>query len=221
MIPNCFRYFAFCGLYSCTSTSQLISSESLKTICFQDSTGASDEGDFSKPGSIGEPPLEEAAVKGQASVKAPTVKRERKAEKAPSKKPKEGKGKVKSNVKLVEKGFVDQTAENLIKSGPVSECSTLQEESTISEVKSEVSKSLAVSQKSQQKSGKLLAKITTGKQPVKKFLVQKPSKAREKSDKKILAKPPPKVVEQNPPESFQCPLLHPPCSDSELCHCAR
>ena len=159
-------------------------------------------------------------MKGQASVKAPIVKGERKAEKALSKKPKEGKGKVKSHVK-VEKGFVDQTAENLIKSGPVSESSTLQEESTISEVKSEVSKSLAVSQKSQQKSGKLLAKITTGKQPVKKVLVQKTGKAREKSDKKILSKPPPKVVGQNPAESFQCPLLHPPCSASELCHCTR
>ena len=42
----------------------------------------------------------------------------------------------------------------------------------------------------------------SGKQPVKKVLVQKTVKAREKSDKKILAKPPPKVVGQDPADSY-------------------
>ena len=144
-----------------------------------------------------------------------------KAGKAPSKKPKEGKGKVKSGLK-VEGGFRDQTAENLIKSGSVSESSTLQEDSTIYEAKSEVSKSLAVSEKSQQKSGKLPAKFSTAKQPVK-VLVAKTGKPREKLGKqtKVLAKPPSQVVGENPSESFQCPLLQPACSASQLCHCAR
>ena len=142
-----------------------------------------------------------------------------KAGKAPSKKPKEGKGKVKSGLK-VEGGFRDQTAENLIKSGSVS----LQEDSTIYEAKSEVSKSLAVSENGQQKSGKLPAKFSTAKQPVKKVLVAKTGKPREKSGKqtkKGLAKPPSQVVGENPSESLQCPLLQPACSASQLCHCAR
>ena len=145
-----------------------------------------------------------------------------KAGKAPSKKPKEGKGKVKSGLK-VEGGFRDQTAENLIKSGSVSESSTLQEDSTIYEAKSEVPKSLAVSDKGQQKSGKLPAKFSTAKRPVKKVLVAKTGKPREKLGKqaKVLAKPPSQVVGENPSESFQCPLLQPACSASQLCHCAR
>ena len=176
--------------------------------CFQDSL-APDEGDLSTPGNVGDAPLEEAAnVKGKSKVG-----------KAPSKKPKEGKGKVKSGLK-VEGGFRDQTAENLIKSGSVS----LQEDSTIYEAKSEVSKSLAVSENGQQQSGKLPAKFSTAKQPVKKVLVAKTGKPREKSGKqtkKVLAKPPSQVVGENPPESFQCPLLQPACSASQLCHCAR
>ena len=180
--------------------------------CFQDSL-APDEGDLSTPGTVGDAPLEEAAnVKGKSKVG-----------KAPSKKPKEGKGKVKSGLK-VEGGFRDQTAENLIKSGSVSESSTLQEDSTIYEAKGEVSKSLAVSEKGQQKSGKLPANFSTAKQPVKKVLVAKAGKPREKSGKqtkKGLAKPPSQVVGENLSESLQCPLLQPACSASQLCHCAR
>ena len=138
-----------------------------------------------------------------------------------SKKLKEGKGKVKSGLKVeggVELGFEDHSAELGNLGNSVSESSTLQEDSSIYEAKSEVSKSLTVSEKNQQKSGKLL------KQPVKKVLVPKTTKPREKSDKqtkKVLAKPPPQVLGENPSESFQCPLLQPQCSASQLCHCAR
>ena len=144
-----------------------------------------------------------------------------------SKKLKEGRGKVKSGLKVeggVELGFKDHSAELGNLANSVSESSTLQEDSTISETKSEVSNLLAVSQRSLQKSGKLLAKLPTAKQPVKKA-VPKNIKPRGKSDKqakkKVLAKPTAKLLEENPPESSQCPLLHPPCSKSQLCHCAR
>ena len=144
-----------------------------------------------------------------------------------SKRLKEGKGKVKSGSKVeggVELGFKDHSAELGNLANSVSESSTLQEDSTISEAKSEVSNLLAVSQKSLQKSGKLLAKLPTMKQPVKKVILPKNTKSRGKSDKqakKVLAKPTSKLLGENPPESSQCPLLHPPCSKSQLCHCAR
>ena len=143
-----------------------------------------------------------------------------------SKKLKEGKGKVKSGLKVeggVELGFEDHSAELGNLGNSVSESSTLQEDSTNSEAKSEVSNLIAVSQKSLQKSGKLLAKLPTAKQPVKKA-VPKNTKATGKSGKqakKILAQPTSKLLGENPPESSQCPLLHPPCSKSELCHCPR
>ena len=143
-----------------------------------------------------------------------------------SKKLKEGKGKVKSGLKVeggVELGFEDHSAELGNLGNSVSESSTLQEDSTNSEAKSEVSNLIAVSQKSLQKSGKLLAKFPTAKQPVKKA-VPKNTKSTGKSGKqakKILAQPTSKLLGENPPESSQCPLLHPPCSKSELCHCPR
>ena len=163
---------------------------------------------MSIPGSIDNAALEEAAVK------TANVKGESKAGKAPSKKPKEGKGKIKSSLK-VEGGFVDQTTRNLIQSGALSESSTLQEDSSISEVKREVS------EKNQQKSGKLLAKFLTAKQPMKKAPVPKTAKARDKSgnySNKVLNKTKSEVLGENPSESLQ---LLKPCSASRLCHCVK
>ena len=142
-----------------------------------------------------------------------------KVDKAVSKKPKESKRKVKSSLRVngsEMQGFGDddQTGGKIIKSVP--ESSTLQEDLFISEAKSEVSNSLEVLQKSL----KMPAKIPSTKQPVKK-VVPKNAKLREKLDKqrkKVLAKPPSKVVGEN---LFKSSQLHPPCSGSQFCHCAR
>ena len=172
-----------------------------------------EEGNLSTPGHISDSPLEEAAVK------AGKIEGKSKVDKAVSKKPKESKGKVKSSLRVdgsEMQGFGDddQTGGKIIKSVP--ESSTLQEDSFISEAKSEVSNSLEVLQKSL----KMPAKIPSTKQPVKK-VVPKNAKLREKLDKqrkKVLAKPPSKVVGEN---LFKSSQLHPPCSGSQFCHCAR
>ena len=148
-------------------------------------------------------------------MKAGKIEGKSKVDKAVSKKPKESKGKVKSSLRVngsEMQGFGDddQTGGKIIKSVP--ESSTLQEDLFISEAKSEVSNSLEVLQKSL----KMPAKIPSTKQPVKKN-----AKLREKLDKqrkKVLAKPPSKVVGEN---LFKSSQLHPPCSGSQFCHCAR
>ena len=156
-----------------------------------------DEGDLSEAGLSDPQPLEEAS-----SGKVVKAKGESTAGRITAKKPKERKGEVKTGPKV--QGSPRQRAEgqttgNEIKRGPLksSESPTLQEDF-----------------------------MPSSKQTVKKVLPKNPkprAKADKRPSKKFSARSPIKgqggtSASPHPP---QRPLLHPPCSSSEMCHCVR